>query len=102
MRPMLLGAVAVAALAAAARTDDKPKGVKVSSPLDYKLEAIDGKELDLSQYKGKVVLLVNVASKWRDGIFNRVSSEATGPTRTLMDGNTGEERWSRFPAAAFC
>src|SRR5688572_18702073 len=33
------------------------------SPLDFKLKTIDGKEMDLAQYKGKVVLLVNVASQ---------------------------------------
>ena len=33
------------------------------SPLDFKLKSIDGKDMDLAQYKGKVVLLVNVASK---------------------------------------
>jgi glutathione peroxidase len=36
---------------------------KVSSPLEYKLTDIDGKEYDLSKLKGKVVLFVNVASK---------------------------------------
>lgn len=30
---------------------------------DFKMEAIDGKTIDFSQYKGKKVLLVNVASK---------------------------------------
>jgi glutathione peroxidase len=35
----------------------------VSSPLDYKLKDIDGKEYDLSKLKGKVVLIVNVASE---------------------------------------
>ena len=34
-----------------------------SSPLDFKLKDIKGKEHDLTQYKGKVVLLVNVASR---------------------------------------
>ena len=34
-----------------------------NSPLDQKMKDIDGKEVDLSQYKGKVVMLVNVASK---------------------------------------
>ena len=33
------------------------------SPLQFKLKDIDGKDLDLAQYKGKPVLLVNVASK---------------------------------------
>jgi glutathione peroxidase len=35
----------------------------VSSPLDYKLKDIDGKDYDLSKLKGKVVLIVNVASE---------------------------------------
>ncbi|MDY3551757.1 glutathione peroxidase [Gemmata sp. JC717] len=33
------------------------------SPLDYTLKDIDGKDLELSKYKGKVVLFVNVASE---------------------------------------
>jgi glutathione peroxidase len=36
---------------------------KVSSPLQYKLKDIDGKDYDLSKLKGKVVLFVNVASE---------------------------------------
>ena len=36
---------------------------KVTGPLEFKMKGIDGKEVDLSQYKGKVVLFVNVASK---------------------------------------
>lgn len=31
--------------------------------LDHKMKDIDGKDVDLSQYKGKVVMIVNVASK---------------------------------------
>jgi glutathione peroxidase len=38
------------------------KGETVSSPLAHKMKGIDGKEVDLSQYKGKVVVFVNVAS----------------------------------------
>lgn len=34
-----------------------------SSPLDYEVKNIKGEQVDLSQYKGKVVLVVNVASK---------------------------------------
>ena len=36
---------------------------KVESVLNVKMKGIDGKEVDLSKYKGKVVLFVNVASK---------------------------------------
>ncbi len=57
-----LAAAAVALLGTVAVAADK-KEDKVSGPLSYKLKGIDGKEVDLSQYKGKVVLLVNVASK---------------------------------------
>jgi glutathione peroxidase len=35
----------------------------MSSPLDLKMKGIDGKEMELSKLKGKVVLIVNVASK---------------------------------------
>ena len=41
----------------------KAKDSEPVSPLDFKLKTIDGKEMDLAQYKGKVVMLVNVASK---------------------------------------
>ena len=36
---------------------------KVASPLSYTLKDIDGKDFDLSKLKGKVVLIVNVASE---------------------------------------
>src|SRR5438874_2798357 len=52
-------AVILAGCAAVGVGEDK----KVTSPLDFKVKAIDGKELDLAKYKGKVVLIVNVASK---------------------------------------
>lgn len=34
-----------------------------TSPLEFSMNSIDGKKVDLSKYKGKVVLMVNVASK---------------------------------------
>ena len=34
-----------------------------TSPLDFKVTNIDGQEVDLAAYKGKVVMIVNVASK---------------------------------------
>jgi glutathione peroxidase len=39
------------------------KEKNVSGPLGYTVKSIDGKDVDLSQYKGKVVMVVNVASK---------------------------------------
>jgi glutathione peroxidase len=41
----------------------KPNKDHPVSPLDFKLKTIDGEEMDLAQFKGKPVLLVNVASK---------------------------------------
>jgi glutathione peroxidase len=38
-------------------------GAKVPGVLNFKMKGIDGKEVDLSQYKGKAVLFVNVASE---------------------------------------
>ncbi len=35
----------------------------VTSPLDFTMKDIDGKDVPLSKYKGKVLLFVNVASK---------------------------------------
>ena len=58
----MLSAVAIVALASCvAHSQDKTApGVGV---LSFKMKSIDGKDVDLSQYKGKVVLFVNVASK---------------------------------------
>jgi glutathione peroxidase len=36
---------------------------KVPAVLNFKMKGLDGKEVDLSKYQGKVVLIVNVASK---------------------------------------
>jgi len=38
-------------------------GAAAKSPLDFKMKTIDGELQSLSQYKGDVVLIVNVASK---------------------------------------
>lgn len=35
----------------------------VPAVLDYNMKSLDGKDVNLSQYKGKVVMMVNVASK---------------------------------------
>ncbi|MEK6701741.1 MAG: redoxin family protein [Planctomycetota bacterium] len=42
-----------------------PEAAKVVSPyvLGFKMKDIDGKEQDLAQYKGKVIMIVNVASQ---------------------------------------
>jgi glutathione peroxidase len=34
-----------------------------SAALNFKMKSLDGKDVDLNDYKGKVVLVVNVASR---------------------------------------
>jgi len=52
----LLGLLVMMGVTYAADKDAK-------NPLDYKVKSIKGKDVDLSKYKGKVLLVVNVASK---------------------------------------
>ena len=56
---VITGMVFLAGTVLLARGEDKA----VAGPLDLKMKGIDGKELDLAKFKGKVVLIVNVASK---------------------------------------
>jgi len=51
--------VILAGCAAVGTGEDK----KVTSPLEFTIKDIDGKDYDLSKLKGKVVLFVNVASE---------------------------------------
>jgi glutathione peroxidase len=60
MRTLLALAV-LAALPTAVLAEDKEK--KVSDVLNFKMKSIDGKDVDLSKYQGKVIMFVNVASK---------------------------------------
>ena len=39
------------------------QGRKAGGPLQFKVKSIDGQEVDLAKYRGKVVLIVNVASE---------------------------------------
>ena len=54
----LIVSTGVAATIAPSAEAGGPKG-----PLDFKAKTIDGKDVNLSKYKGQVVLIVNTASK---------------------------------------
>src|SRR5688572_22464195 len=62
-------AIALGLAATAFAADDKAPSAKAAdaqqakSVLDFKLNDIDGNPVDLSKYKGKVLLIVNTASK---------------------------------------
>ncbi|MBY0524198.1 MAG: glutathione peroxidase [Gemmataceae bacterium] len=57
---VLLALPIAAALSVPTHADEKGK---VPAVLNFKMKGLDGKEVDLSQFQGKVVLFVNVASK---------------------------------------
>ena len=50
------------AVSAEDQAAQKP-AAKPSAALNFKVQSLEGKEVDLTQYQGKVVLVVNVASK---------------------------------------
>ncbi len=62
MRRLFCG-VMVLAVAAFGSVTAAEKKVKESPVLGQKLESLQGEKVDLAQYKGKVLLIVNVASK---------------------------------------
>ncbi len=59
---LLVAAVALGIAAAVAPSEALPTST-ASSVHEFKLKNIDGQEVNLADYKGKVLLLVNVASK---------------------------------------
>ena len=63
MKLILIAGVIVLSLNLAARAADQAPSSQPASPLDFKVKDIDDKDYDLAQLKGKVVLIVNVASK---------------------------------------
>jgi glutathione peroxidase len=59
----LVGAVLLLAPGFVGAEDKKKGDTKVAPALNFKMKGLDGKEVDLSKYQGKVILFVNVASK---------------------------------------
>lgn len=59
----LLAAIAAAPLVAADADKNQQDQKDVPAVLDFKMKSLDGKEVDLSKYQGKVVMIVNVASE---------------------------------------
>jgi glutathione peroxidase len=59
MRRLLVAALVLSVLGLTVQAGDKP----VSEVLDQTVKNIDGKDVNLADYRGKVVLVVNVASQ---------------------------------------
>src|SRR5262249_45127977 len=64
---LMIAAVTLTSFAAVVvYSDDKPRGKadkKVPPVLNFKMKRLDGKEGNLADYQGKVVMMVNVASQ---------------------------------------
>jgi glutathione peroxidase len=63
MRTTLCVVLALAMAAPTLRAEDKKGDKKVPGVLNFKMKGLDGKEVDLSKFQGKVVMFVNVASE---------------------------------------
>jgi glutathione peroxidase len=64
LNPWMLGLSLLVAWTSATRAQNPQNSKeKPTSVLDFKVKDIDGKEVDLSKYKGDVLLIVNTASK---------------------------------------
>jgi glutathione peroxidase len=59
----LTGAIAMAVSFSSAAEKSAASAEKATSALNFKMNSLDGKEVDLSQYQGKVLMIVNVASR---------------------------------------
>src|SRR5689334_3672979 len=58
-----LAVAAVAMVCVGVATAVRAKEDKVGPALQFKMKSLRGKEVDLADYQGKVVLMVNVASE---------------------------------------
>jgi glutathione peroxidase len=62
----LLATAGICAMTQAVSADDQAAQKPAAKPpaaLNFKVQSLEGKEVDLAQYQGQVVLVVNVASK---------------------------------------
>lgn len=60
---MLMGFLGLSFANRAARSNDQTGGEKMKSIYDFTVKDIDGKDQKLEQYKGKAIMIVNVASR---------------------------------------
>ena len=59
--PLLLAVVGLTGCGSSNATEQE--STNMPKPLSFTMKSLDGKDVDLSKYQGKVVLMVNVASK---------------------------------------
>ncbi len=62
-RTLMMAGLMMAACVGMTFAADTPTDAPKPAALNFSVKTIDGKDVDLSQYLGKVILMVNVASK---------------------------------------
>lgn len=60
---LLVGICLSVAVVVPASAEEKKGDAKVPAVLSFKMKSLDGKDVELSRYQGKVLLIVNVASE---------------------------------------
>jgi len=68
---LLIVALLLSPLSAQQKTTSAKATADVPAALNFTMKSIDGKDVSLSTYKGKVVMLVNVQSVWLSGTGHR-------------------------------
>ena len=63
MRTLCCAVLGLTMLVPAVWAEEKKEDKKVPPVLNFKMKGLDGKEVDLSKFQGKVVMIVNVASE---------------------------------------
>ena len=112
--------VAVAAMALSASGQDKPPTAPTTTPstapsdvpaaLNFTMKDIDGKEVKLSTYKGKVLLMLNVASKCGntpqytalEAIYTKYKDKGLVVMGFPANNFNGQEPGSDLEIKAFC
>jgi len=85
-------------------------GAKVPPFLNFKMTSLDGKEVDLAQFKGKVVLFVNVASecgytpqyKTLQALYEKYGKDGLVIVGVPSNDFGAQEPGSNAEIAAFC
>jgi glutathione peroxidase len=112
MRNIISAALLAAVLCAAASQlqADEKKDDKVGAALKFKMNTLDGKPVELSKYQGKVILLVNVASKCGNTpqydalqkLYEKYGKEGLMVVGVPANNFGGQEPGSNEEIAKFC
>ncbi|QDU29684.1 Hydroperoxy fatty acid reductase gpx1 [Anatilimnocola aggregata] len=107
---LLLTGVVAACISTVYAADKAPTAEKAPAVLEHKVKNIAGQEVDLSKYKGKVLLVVNVASRCGltdqyeqlQGLHDKYSDKGLAVMGFPCNQFGKQEPGSEADIAAFC